>query len=393
MHKKHSSLLRRLKRRTGRTGNSGSWSFRLKPIIVLALILPLLLFALQPKPTYAVADCSVDYAVVNQWDTGFQANITITNNTGTAVQGWNLTWTFGPGQSFNSGWNATFNPSGSSMSASNVAGHWNGTIQANGGTAAFGIIGNQNGTVTIPDDFAVNGVSCIDDGSPTETPPPATATATSAPPTATNVPPTATNVPPTATNLPPTATNVPPTATTAPPTATPGGGGTCAVNYNIVNQWGNGFQADVTITNFGSTPISGWTLAWTFAGNEFFGSGWNADFTSSGQSVTASNPAGHWNGTIGANGGTAAFGIIVNHNGNLSIPTDFAVNGVSCIDDGSPTSTAVPPTNTSAPPTKHVSPRGAHAWLRCGTRARPRSSGGRAPRASCFSIPSPFLMP
>jgi hypothetical protein len=72
----------------------------------IALILPIIIFAAQSSPVYAVADCTVDYNVINQLGNGFQANITVTNNTGTAVQGWNLTWTFGSGQSFNSGWNA-----------------------------------------------------------------------------------------------------------------------------------------------------------------------------------------------------------------------------------------------------------------------------------------------
>ena len=42
---------------------------------------------------------------------------------------------------------------------------------------------------------------------------------------------------------------------------------TCRVRY-VANSWSNGFTADVTITNTGTTPINGWTLAWTFAGNQ-----------------------------------------------------------------------------------------------------------------------------
>ena len=322
----------------------------------LALIIPLVIFAVQSAPVYAVADCSVDYDIVNQWDNGFQANLTITNNTGTAVQGWNLTWTFGSGQSFNSGWNATFAPSGSSMSASNVAGHWNGTIGANGGTAAFGIIVNHSGNVTVPTDFAVNGVSCIDDGSPTNTP----------------VPPTNTAAPPTNTPQSPTNTPIPPTNTAAPPTATPGSGGSCSVNYNIVNQWGNGFQADVTITNNSGSTINGWQLQWSFGGNEAFSSGWNATFAASGNSVTASNPAGHWNGTLNANGGTAAFGFQGTHSGNVVVPSTFTLNGQVCggpppptptvpgptatptVPGPTPTPTVPGPTPTSPPPGTHV---------------------------------------
>lgn len=337
--------------------------------LVLAIVLPVFMFGLQSTtPAYAVADCSVTYEIVNQWEPGFQANVTITNNTSTAVQGWDLTWTFDSGQSYGSGWNANFAQSGSAMSVSNVASHWNGTIGANGGTVSFGFQGTHSGSVTVPTDFAVNGVSCIDDGNPTNTAVPPTdvpPTATDVPPTATNIPPTATDVPPTdipptatdvpPTDIPPTATDVPPTdipptATDVPPTATPGTGtGACTVEYTIANQWGNGFQGNVVITNNSSSALSGWTLIWTFEGSEQLSSGWNADFASSGQTVTVSNPASHWNGTIAANGGTATFGFQGTHSGTVIIPSTFTLNGEACNGDTPPTVTPPPPTPTPGP--------------------------------------------
>ena len=268
------------------------------------------------------------YNIVNQWGNGFQADVTITNNGSSLISGWNLTWTFGPGQQFDSGWNATFNPSGSAMSASNVASHWNGTIEANGGTVAFGFQGTHSGTVTVPTDFAVNGTPC--DGSVAPTPTTVPPTATTAPPTATTVPPTATTVPPTATSQPPTATAAPPTPTTVPPTATPGGNASCTVAYDIVNQWGDGFQANVTITNLAGTAVQGYTLAWNFGAGEQFSSGWNATYSQTGTSMNASNVASHWNGTIGANGGSVSFGFVANHTGTVSSPANFTLNGTSC---------------------------------------------------------------
>jgi hypothetical protein len=279
--------------------------------------------------------CSVDYNIVNQWGSGFQADVTITNNSGSSIAGWELTWTFAAGQQFSSGWNATFNPSGSSMSVSNVASHWNGTIPANGGTRSFGFIGSSSGSITIPTDFAVNGVSCGEGGVPTNTPVPPTNTPvqptnTPVQPTNTPVQPTNTPVQPTNTPVQPTNTPVPPTNTPVPPTATPGGGGTCAVDYDIVNQWNTGFQGNIVITNNGSTAINGYTLQWTFEGNEMFASGWNATYSSSGQTVTASNPAGHWNGTIQPNGGTVTFGFQGTHNGTVVVPSTFTLNGQVC---------------------------------------------------------------
>ena len=258
------------------------------------------------------------------------------------INGWDLTWTFGPGEQFGSGWNATFNPSGSSMSASNVATHWNGNIEANGGTVSFGFQGTHSGTVTVPTDFAVNGVACVDDGQPTNTP---------VPPTATSVPPTATNVPPTATNIPPTATDAPPTATNVPPTSmatTPPGSGNCSVQYNIANEWQSGFTADIIITNLSSTAVQGYTLNWDYSDGQQITSAWNVNISQTGSTVSASNVAGHWNGTITPNGGTVTFGFQGTHNGNNSSPTSFTLNGEVCGGGSPPTPT---PTATLPGPT------------------------------------------
>ena len=156
--------------------------------------------------------------------------------------------------------------------------------------------------------------------------------------------------------LPPTATpgssTSTPTQTAVPPTATPGSGGVCEVDYVVVNSWSNVFQANVTITNNANTPISGWALAFTHAPGQTATGGWNADISQSGNNVTVSNPASYWNGNIGANGGTASFGLQGTFTGSVVIPNDFVLNGTAC-NDGGPisTSTPVPPTATSQPPT------------------------------------------
>ena len=42
--------------------------------------------------------------------------------------------------------------------------------------------------------------------------------------------------------------------------------------------------------------------------------GWNATLSQVGSTVTASNPANHWNGTIQPNGGSVTFGLQATHN-------------------------------------------------------------------------------
>src|SRR5690606_7669125 len=47
------------------------------------------------------------------------------------------------------------------------------------------------------------------------------------------------------------------------PTDPPGDGASCEVSYRVANEWGNGFQSEVTITNTGDSTISGWELTWS----------------------------------------------------------------------------------------------------------------------------------
>ncbi|KAB8145971.1 beta-glucosidase [Chloroflexia bacterium SDU3-3] len=136
---------------------------------------------------------------------------------------------------------------------------------------------------------------------------------------------------PTATPVLPTATAQPstPTATAQPstPTATPQAGAGCQVAYVINNQWGQGFTADVTIKNTGVSAIGGWTLAWTFGGNQQISNAWNTTLTQTGASVSAKDYG--WNGSI-APGATATFGFQASYSGTNAKPTSFTVNGAAC---------------------------------------------------------------
>jgi hypothetical protein len=104
------------------------------------------------------------------------------------------------------------------------------------------------------------------------------------------------------------------------------------------NDWGSGATVGVEITNNGSSAIDGWTLEWTFSGNQKVTNIWNASFTQNGASVTANNKS--YNSTIPANGGKVSFGFNLSYNGSNAKPTSFTLNG-------SPSSTAsLPPTPT-----------------------------------------------
>ncbi|GHE38237.1 cellulase family glycosylhydrolase [Streptomyces capitiformicae] len=86
----------------------------------------------------------------------------------------------------------------------------------------------------------------------------------------------------------------------------PGGGTpTCAATYTVSSDWGSGFNAEVKVTNTGTSAISGWKVTWTWNGSQQITSMWNASYTQSGSTVTASNAA--HNAAL-ATGGSASFG-------------------------------------------------------------------------------------
>ena len=95
-------------------------------------------------------------------------------------------------------------------------------------------------------------------------------------------------------------------------------------NYTVTNQWGNGFQAAIKITNTGTTAINGWNITWRYAGDNRVNSSWNVVL--GGQNpYTAKDVS--WNGTIQPNQ-TVEFGFVGTKGAaNAEIPV---VSGAAC---------------------------------------------------------------
>ncbi|KAA2250729.1 glycoside hydrolase [Solihabitans fulvus] len=110
-------------------------------------------------------------------------------------------------------------------------------------------------------------------------------------------------------------------------TVTGGGPSGCHVTYTTNNQWAGGFVASMTITNTGTSAISGWQLTFTFPGDQHVTNAWNATVTQNGAAVTATNA--NYNGTIPA-GGNTTLGFQGTWNSSDTAPTSFSVNGAAC---------------------------------------------------------------
>jgi hypothetical protein len=104
------------------------------------------------------------------------------------------------------------------------------------------------------------------------------------------------------------------------------GSSACEVTYTP-DQWQGGFTADITITNTGSSVINGWTLKFTFPGNQMITDAWNGVESQSGENVTITNES--YNATIAA-GGNTSLGFQGTWTTSDATPTAFSVNGTAC---------------------------------------------------------------
>jgi len=80
----------------------------------------------------------------------------------------------------------------------------------------------------------------------------------------------------------------------------------------------------VTVTHTGGTPITGWTVSFTFANGQTITQVWNGTLQQSGAAVTVRNLS--WNGTLGT-GATASFGFLANWTGSNTVPATTCVTG------------------------------------------------------------------
>jgi hypothetical protein len=116
------------------------------------------------NPALAESGCEVDYTVVNDWGSGFQANITISADE--PINGWQLEWDFPSGTTVSSAWNVDWNQSGTTFTGTDIG--WNGSIDSGQSREVFGFAGN--GSSATPDRFTLNGDTCNDSDEPSGEP-------------------------------------------------------------------------------------------------------------------------------------------------------------------------------------------------------------------------------
>ena len=119
-------------------------------------------------------------------------------------------------------------------------------------------------------------------------------------------------------------------------------------SFSIVSAWNTGFQASVTLTNTGSSPITNWILQFNFAAT--ITQIWNATVQSHSGSLYVIDNAGY-NSAI-APGQSVSFGFLGSPGGIPASPTNYIL-------DGTPINVSVPP---SAPLSAEVSFADVNDW-------------------------------
>jgi cellulose 1,4-beta-cellobiosidase len=126
----------------------------------------------------------------------------------------------------------------------------------------------------------------------------------------------------------------------------------CQVTYTKAWEGGNGFGADIAITNTGPAITNGWTLQFDFPNGQRLQNGWPVAFSQPAGSATltiSSNAA--WNQNIGS-GATFNVGFNGTFSGQNNAPTTFTLNGMTCNGSG-PSNT--PPIVSLTSPTSDAS--------------------------------------
>ncbi|MEV6479784.1 cellulose-binding domain-containing protein [Streptomyces sp. NPDC051576] len=115
----------------------------------------------SPDPTAssspsAPASCEVTYDMVNQWNDGFQAAVTVT--TTKALDNWRVSWSYRDGQQVTQMWDASVAQDGSRVTA--TAADYNKNVAADG-SFTFGFLGTWNNSKnSAPYGFTLNGGAC-----------------------------------------------------------------------------------------------------------------------------------------------------------------------------------------------------------------------------------------
>jgi len=283
----------------------------------------------------AASDVNIEWTITQNWGTGYQGSVRVTNNSGRAIDPWSVTVPYANGIS--SAWDATAAPTADGYRFSGPT--WS-TALASGSSATFGFVGSPRGGALVPGSCSITGGSCSIGGA-------APAPAVTVTPAATPAP----VVSPTPTVAPAASASASASSTPIPVT-----GADMTVTAKVTSDWGTGRNVDLTITNTGSTAVDRWSVSMPWSGTSV--SMWNATAKLAGGVLTATNTS--WNGSL-APGASATVGMT--DTGSYRAPTTCTSTAGSCVIAGSTTVTPAPTATPTASPTVTTPPTATAAYV------------------------------
>ncbi len=226
----------------------------------------------------------VSYTVTNNWGSGLQAQIQLTNNQNTSLSNWQLQFT--DPDNITSIWDAKIvSHVGNTYVIQGES--WDTSIPA-GGSLSFGFVANIAANSTGPSNFVLTGSGSSGDGGGTGGSSGGTGGSSGS-------------------------------GGSTPPS------GRLNVNYTVTSNWGSGLQAQIQLTNNQNTTLSNWQLQFTDPDN--ITSIWDAKIVShvgntyviEGASYDTNIPA----------GGSLTIGFVANVAANSTGPSNFILTGSS----------------------------------------------------------------
>jgi hypothetical protein len=119
-------------------------------------------------------------------------------------------------------------------------------------------------------------------------------------------------------------------------------------SYQAGTSWGTGYSGQYTITNAGTSAVTGWTLAFTLPQGTALTSLWDGSYTDNGGQVTVTSDS--WDATVSP-GGTVTVGFETESSGPAGQPSGCTINGAACAGASAPGSSATAAAPTTAAPT------------------------------------------
>jgi hypothetical protein len=224
-----------------------------------------------------VAAATVTFADTQDWGTGFTGSITLTNTGASDVNGWTLEFDFSG--NITDIWDAQI--------VSHVGDHyviqnadWDATLAA-GQSVSFGFNADWTAGQAAPTNYTLNGAALGGANGP--------------------------------------ALGAAAGRVQQPPVAA------ATVTFADTQDWGTGFTGSITLTNTGTSDVTGWTLEFDFSGN--ITDIWDAQIVSHvGDHYVIQNA--DWDATIAA-GQSVSFGFNADWTAGQAAPTNYTLNGAA----------------------------------------------------------------